>query len=210
VKVLFLWVSLTQAENFCDEDSKSIQKTLKVIQEKLGQTDCLLTMNVLHETNSLNLSLSGISDIRPLRAAKKLRVLLLGENEITDLSPISDLSLRWLDISKNPISDLSPLSSMHSLETIWASYMKVSKIDALREMKNLQYISLEHNEIKDISPLNTIKTLEFLGVAQNEIEDFEVLGTHTSLRFLSLKGNPVVRCPEKRAWSNICQKERKE
>ena len=208
--MLFLWVSLTQADTFCTDTSESVQKTLQIIQEKLDQTDCDLAMNLLRKTNSLNLTSTGISDVHPLQEAKNLRVLLLGENDIIDLSPISALSLRWLDISKNPISDLSPLSNMHSLETIWASHMKVSRVEALREMENLRYISLEHNFIEDISPLKAIKTLEFLGVAHNEIKDFQVLGAHSSLRFLSLKGNPVVRCPEKRSWSNICQKERKE
>ena len=181
---------------------------MTVIQNKIKAHDCLSALEKISTLNSLDISKSDISDIRPLKDAKKLRVLLMNHNLITDLSPIDSLSLRWLDISYNPIFDLASLSKMHTLETLWASFMDVKDISPLRGMKNLKYVSLEHNSIQDVSVFSSIKSVEFLGLAQNEIEDFYDLGKHPTLKFISIKGNPVRRCPIKGVWSNICKKER--
>ena len=206
--MFLLWSPLTLASNWCDNSSDSIRHTMQVIQEKLSLPDCSSTMAKLPTLNSLDLSKSKLSDIRPLKEAKKIRVLLLNNNLITDLSPIRDLSLRWLDISYNPIFELESLSGIHTLETLWASFMDVKDIGALKGMKNLKYVSLEHNSIRDVSVFSSIKTVEFLGLAQNEIEDFHDLGKHPTLKFISIMGNPVRRCPIKGKWANICKKER--
>ena len=206
--MFLLWSSLTLASNWCDNSSDSIRHTMQVIQKKLSLPDCSSTLAKLPTLNSLDISKSELSDIRPLREAKKMRVLLMNNNLITDLSPIRDLSLRWLDISYNPIFELESLSGIHTLETLWASFMDVKDIGALKGMKNLKYISLEHNSIRDVSVFSSIKTVEFLGLAQNEIEDFHDLGKHPTLKFISIKGNPVRRCPIKGKWANICKKER--
>ena len=206
--MFLLWSSLTLASNWCDDTSDSIRHTMQIIQEKIKLSDCASTLEKIPTLNSLDISKSDISDIRPLIEAKKMRVLLMNSNLITDLSPIRDLSLRWLDISYNPIFDLESLSGIHTLETLWASFMDVQDISPLRGMKKLKYVSLEHNAIQDVSVFSSIKTVEFLGLAQNEIEDFHDLGKHPTLKFISIKGNPVRRCPMKGVWSNICKKER--
>ena len=206
--MFLLWSSLTLASNWCDDSSDSIRHTMNVIQEKLKLDDCTAVLAKIPTLNSLDISKAEISDIRPLQEAKKMRVLLMNNNMITDLSAIRTLSLRWLDISYNPIFDLAPLSKMHSLETLWASFMDVKYVTPLQGMNNLKYVSLEHNSIRDISVFSTIKTVEFLGLAQNEIEDFHDLGKHPTLKFISIQGNPVRRCPTKGLWSNICKKER--
>lgn len=181
---------------------------MTIIQEKLKLNSCEEVEAALLKLNSLDISISKISDIRPLQDAKKLRVLIMHDNIITDVSPIAKLPIRWLNISDNPIFDISPLSRMHTLETLWGARMDVSDIGSLSRMKNLKYVSLEQNSIRDVSVFSSIKTVEFLGLAKNEIEDFYDLGTHPTLKFLSLKGNPVRRCPTKGVWSNICEKER--
>lgn len=206
--MFLLWSSLTLASNWCTDSSESIRHTMKVIQEKLKLEDCSSTLAKIPTLNSLDISKSDISDIRPLQDAKKMRVLLMNNNLIVDLAPIRTLSLRWLDISYNPIFDLGPLSKIHTLETLWGSFMDVKDITPLKGMKNLKYVSLEHNVIRDVSVFSSIKTVEFLGLAQNEIEDFHDLGKHPTLKFISMKGNPVRRCPIKGVWANLCKKER--
>ena len=206
--MFLLWSSLTLASNWCMDSSDSIRHTMKVVQEKLKLNDCPSVLTKIPTLNSLDISKADISDIRPLQDAKNLRVLLMNNNMITDLSPIRNLSLRWLDISYNPIFELEPLADVHSLETLWASFMDVKYITPLKGMKNLKYVSLEHNSIRDVSVFSSIKTVEFLGLAQNEIEDFYDLGKHPTLKFISIKGNPVRRCPTRGVWANICKKER--
>ena len=206
--MLWFWSSLTLASGWCDDSSPSIVHTMTIIQEKMRLNTCYEVEANLPTLNSLDISRSKISDIRPLQDAQKMRVLIMSDNLVTDLSPISKLSIRWLNISDNPIFDVHPLSQMHTLETLWGSRMDVSDITPLSGMNNLKYVSLEQNSIRDVSVFSSIKTVEFLGLAKNEIEDFYDLGKHPTLKFLSIKGNPVRRCPTKGVWSNICEQER--
>ena len=206
---MLLWFfSMVQASPLCTDVSVELQKTLRVLQEKVKAEDCISTMKAIRSVNSLNLSQVGISNIQPLYEAKKLRVLIISHNQIEDIYPLSDLPLRWLDISYNPLADISSIATMKELETLWASYMQLRDISPLQHLKKIRYISLEYNKIEDLSAFRTVKTLEFLGIAQNEIKDFRLLESNTNLRFFSLKGNPIEYCPEKKGvLRNICQKE---
>lgn len=192
----------------CSEPSDILQKTLLILQEKLQQKNCMDTMEVLKKTNSINIENLKIQDISPLVEAKNLRVLLMSNNQIEDISALKGLSLRWLDISNNPITDLLPISDMDNLEALWASSMKISSIAALHNMKKLHYLSVENNQIEDISVIAKIKTIKFLGLSKNKIKDFRVLSDHQNLQFMTVKENPVVFCPKKGLLANICNKEK--
>ena len=149
--MLFFWLSLTHASSICSNPSEILQKTLVIFQEKLQQEDCTSMMKVLRTTNSMSIEGVEIEDISPLSEAKNLRVLLMANNKVSDISALRGLSLRWLDISNNPISDLDPISKLDKLETLWASSLQVSSIDALQNLKRLQYLSVEDNQIVDIA-----------------------------------------------------------
>ena len=206
--MLFFWLPLTYASSICSNPSEIVQKTLDIFQEKLQQEDCVSTMKTLRTTNSMNIEGLNIEDISPLSEAKNLRVLLMANNKISDLSALQSLSLRWLDVSNNPISDLDPISNMHNLETLWASSLQLSSIDALKDMKKLQYLSVENNQIVDIAGIRSIKKLKFLGLSQNAIKDFRSLSEHQNLEYMTVKGNPIVFCPKKGLLANICNKEK--
>jgi|GEM_PF-3700319 len=204
----FLGLSLTYAASICSTSSESIEKTLQILQERLQKKDCDSTMEMIRTMNSLNIENSEIEDIFPLQEAKKLRVLLMANNNIVDLSPLQHISLRWLDISENPISDLSPLSNMHELETLWGTSMAVIRLEPLEKLQKLRYLSVENNQIEDISVIPKIKNLKFLGLSRNAIKDFRMLSGHRNLQFMTLKENPVIYCPEKGLLSNICNQEK--
>ena len=205
--MLFFILNLTRAEEICSRSEKSIQKSIQIFQEFVKGENCEDTLKKLGEVNTLNIRKKGIQDISPLAYAKNLRVLLLAKNDIIDLSPISRLRIRWLDISHNPITDLSPLAEMKSLETLWASHMNVKDVSPLQKLNRLRYVSLDANQVQEVGSLSHLHNIEFLGLSQNEIEDFRVFEKHKQM-FVLVKGNPVVHCPEKGVWVNLCMEER--
>jgi internalin A len=78
----------------------------------------------------------------------KLTSLDLGENEISDIKPLSNLTkLTSLSLWGNQISDIKPLSNL----------------------TNLTSLHLSGNQISDIKPLSNLTNLTFLGLAKNPL-----------------------------------------
>ena len=116
----------------------------------------------------------GIVDITGLEFATNLRKLHIGQNPITDIRPLANLTqlveLHFWHVPPNPTNlDLRPLVNLI----------------------NLEVISLEGNGISDINPLANLKKLQRLYLSRNHISDIRPLAELTELRILLLEGNPV-------------------
>ncbi len=83
-----------------------------------------------------------------------LRNLGLASNDISDLSPLSDLpKLLFLGLTDNNLTDLSPLAGLDSLFLIHLRSNNVSDLSALTNMTALRQIDLTQNQITDLAPL---------------------------------------------------------
>lgn len=110
-----------------------------------------------------------VASLEGLEYATNLQGLVLPNNEIQDLSPLSCLTkLEEIDLSGNEISDLLPLA-------------KLTKVKAL---------VLTKNQITDVSPLEDLLCLAWLFLAFNEIQDPSPLESLPNLQGLYLSGNP--------------------
>ncbi len=79
----------------------------------------------------LNLAFNEISDLSPLANLTKLEELTLWDNTIRDLSPLAGLtSLVYLDLDDNHISDISPLVRNNGLADNDLLYMMGNCLDA--------------------------------------------------------------------------------
>jgi len=108
----------------------------------------------------------------------KLTSLYLGENQISDIKPLSNLTnLTVLSLGENKISDIKPLSNLTNLSSLY----------------------LQENEISDIKPLSNLTNLTSLDLGENKISDIKPLSNLTNLTSLSLGGNPLTskQCPLK-------------
>ncbi|EAC6347207.1 LPXTG cell wall anchor domain-containing protein, partial [Listeria monocytogenes] len=95
-----------------------------------------------------------------------------GDNKITDLSPLANLSqLTWLEIGTNQISD----------------------INAVKDLTKLKMLNVGSNQISDISVLNNLSQLNSLFLNNNQLgnEDMEVIGGLTNLTTLFLSQNHI-------------------
>ena len=104
---LLLFSKIGWSAQWCESKEKSILKTIQAIKAQTNKKSCTKALRSLSFQDSLDLSNMGISDLRPLKNQKQLRVLLLRNNVIEDITSLSNLKkLQWLDISENPIADI--------------------------------------------------------------------------------------------------------
>ena len=130
-----------------------------------------------------------------LASLTKLESLKLGENDITDLSPIARLTnLRTLDISENPIADLRlrPSVELPNLTALSAFDIGLTDLRPIAEWVNLQHLELWGNKIDDISPIARLINLQHLDLSRNDIDDLTPLVGLVQLKTLNLNNNEIV------------------
>ncbi|MFP4122225.1 leucine-rich repeat domain-containing protein [Coleofasciculus sp.] len=156
--------------------SAEARKTVEVLLEEAGTSDCKQADENLSSRTELFLYDNKITDVSPLSGLTNLTVLYLHYNQITDVSALSGLTnLRRLNLSSNQITDISPLSGL----------------------TNLTGLDLSSNKIIDITPLSGLTNLRRLGLIQNQITDVRSLSGLTNLTLLDLRDNPIPQqtCP---------------
>ena len=135
---------------------------------------------------------NNISDISALSELKNLTQLWLSSNNISDISASSELkNLDRLNLYNNNISDISALSGLTNLHTLWLQDNNISDISALSELKNLNTLTLNSNNISDISALSELKNLDRLSLYNNNISDISALSELKNLDRLNLYNNNI-------------------
>lgn len=144
-------------------------------------------------TNLAELYLDGnrISDLSPLEGLSNLKNISLRGNRISDLAPLAGLNLDTLDLGDNWISNISPLSDLTNLTDLALDENRISEISPLSELTNLRYLWLEFNQISDISPLSGLRRLLSVELHDNMISDLTPLAGLTNLILLRLWNNQI-------------------
>ena len=134
----------------------------------------------------------GIRDLTGLEHCKRLMLLELPNNEVSDISPLSGLDLlQSLTLTNNQVEDISPLSGLSRLQYIELSNNKVQDISALTELASMNSAYLSGNRISELGPVKGLSKLWTLDVADNEVVDVGPVGSLTRLSTLNLDGNSV-------------------
>ena len=173
-----LQVSEQDSTPNASEDSLSVAEThwmpdpalRQAIREKLDMpSDVPLTQAYLQQhLTGLDVRGKGIADLTGVEHATDLQALVLIENKIHDISPLSGLTkLGFLDLGGNQISDLRPLAALTRLETLHIWRNKIEDISPLTGLVNLKKLSIENNDIKDFSPLDGLNHLEVVNIKGN-------------------------------------------
>ena len=141
----------------------------------------------------LDLNNCGINKI-PLGLFEliRLKVLVLNNNEISDLSGLKILkNLEYLDISHNKISSLDALEGISSLEYLNASHNSIETIDPIKKLDKLRYLHLGNNIISSVSPIRNLRRIEYLNLWGNQIHDISALKYLENLIELDLHSNLI-------------------
>ena len=137
----------------------------------------------------------GISSLDGLQYATNLTSVSLGDNVITDITPLLGLaalqdanvsynqisgtvpslagltSLTRLNLSGNQIDDVSGIAGAVTLESLWLNGNQITQAAPLAGLVNLIELDLSDNQIEDVSPMVGLTNLSYLGLAGNRISD---------------------------------------
>lgn len=148
----------------------------------------------------------GMKSIKGLEYAKNLKKLKLNENEISDITPLKDLTkLEYLEIQRNRIVDIKPLEKLTNLKFLKLYNNLIEDISPLANLTNLTGLDLHYNVtvggdeshkiiskgITDITPLKNLKNLTFLDLSANRIEDVSIIKGFDKIEHLDISGNRV-------------------
>lgn len=96
----------------------------------------------------------NIIKLKGIEYCTNLEELYLGDNEIEDISLISNLvELKNLSLHFNNIIDLTHLSNLTKLQSLVLADNKISDISPLENLIGLNFLKVGGNEIVDIQPL---------------------------------------------------------
>lgn len=189
----------------------------RAICQTLGVSRDNLSKKLLQdELTSLDARSLEIRDLTGLEFATNLETLVLRDNLIEDLSPISNLAhLRKLDLSGNRIQNLTqlvPLSGSKMRKQVGDLQLSLQgrktnrsqKAEIIEEMSTLverlklgpwalRELNLANNRLLGLSGIEFLTDLTFLNVSKNALIDLEGLNRLKSLTTLYAQQNQLGR-----------------
>ncbi|MBR6808558.1 MAG: leucine-rich repeat domain-containing protein [Clostridia bacterium] len=137
---------------------------------------------------ALDLGHQDITDLTPIGEITTLRVLILADNEITDVTPLGNLKeLQYLELFVNRITDLTPLAQCTNLVDLNFGWNRVYDISSIYSLPNIERLWLPTNNVP-YSARESI-TAAFPN-AQIVFEDKDSVssGWRTHERYFSMRG----------------------
>lgn len=196
--------------------TKATATTTKPVTEAPAKDVVIAGRSYSADTTEIKLEGAGLknSDIKNLKDLKKLTIVIINDNNISDLSVFSEMSwleglwvnnnnisdlsplkdlknLKYLSVEDNNISSLSPLSGTRNLEQLWCGGNPISDLSPISKNKGMLQIGIRSCGISSISALSDMTKLEYIAAGYNNIRDISPLKNTTKLQQLWLDGNPI-------------------
>ena len=150
--------------------------------------------------------LSILNDKFEVNLSKEVKNINLNGKKVNNfdlkfLSLIHFKNLEELDLGNNNISNIEPIENLSSnnLNKINLSNNQIKNIEPLKNFSNLKDINLSLNKIEDISPLNEImnknKLLEKINLNDNNIKNVEILKNNIpkSIKSIFIGGKNAIK-----------------
>lgn len=135
-----------------------------------------------------------VSSIEGLQFAVNLSELSLVGEDVSDFSPIANLSsLKVLNLSSSGITDLTVLE-LTSLASLDVSEGVINDLTPLENLTNLSDLNLGLNFITDLTPLEALTNLTSLNLAANPLSEIGALVGNSGSGAgdeVNLAGNPL-------------------
>ena len=140
----------------------------------------------------LNAYRNQISDLSPLVNLTNLTSLGLSENQISNISAVANLTnLTHLEIGYNSISNISAVSNLTNLVELRLINNNISNISAVANLTNLMVLELRNNNISNISAVSGLTNLHSLRLSGNSISNISALANLTNLSMLMMSSNHI-------------------
>ena len=173
-----------------------------------------ITAEDVAQISTITARKKGIRDLTGLEHCKRLMLLELPDNEVTDISPIADLNLlqsltltrnqvedisplanlkrlQYIELSDNNVKDISPLAGLEGMNSLYLSGNQISDLSAVKDLSKLWTLDVADNNVSDVSPVASLTRLSTLNIDGNQVADLKPLASLTSLQRLSLRNNKV-------------------
>ncbi|MBD1868442.1 leucine-rich repeat domain-containing protein [Cyanobacteria bacterium FACHB-471] len=148
--------------------------------------------NVLTHLKILDLGETQISDVSPLKNLTQLTRLDLDETLVTDVSHLSGLTqLKELYLFKDQVIDLSALSGLTQLTLLHLSETQVTDLSALSGLTQLKELYLSGTQVTDLSALSGLTQLTLLYLSETQVIDLSALSELTQLTRLDLSKTQI-------------------
>jgi hypothetical protein len=142
----------------------------------------------------IDANLTGIADLSPLAALKKLRVLKLRGTKVESLEPILGCrALAFLYLEKSRIASLEGIGRLRKLELLWLHDTAVTDGAPLAELSALENLDLAGVPLDDFSFLSQLQSLETLDLYGTSFADAALLETLPELTAVRLTRTKVKR-----------------
>jgi Leucine-rich repeat (LRR) protein len=166
-----------------------------------------------------SLELTGLATLQGVQCLTGLQVLEATDGALSDLSPVSNLSLRELDVDHNVIVDLGPLGGYRlptlqrldisnnqvaglsaladkpALEVVDAAHNGVSSLSRL-QILHLKRLDLSHNDLRNLGASIGLPEVEQLDVSSNGLSNLDGLSYFGALKSLRASDNPLTSIAE--------------
>jgi len=173
------------------EEYSTALTELDLSSRDLGNDD-IQNLRYMVNLTELWLGENQISDITPITGLVNLTRLHLGRNQISDITPLAGLTnLEWLHLGENQISDIAPVAGLTDLSSLFLNENQISDLTPITGLVNLTGLSLADNQISDITPIAGLVNLTGLSLDENQISDITPIAGLVNLLNLWLGNNPI-------------------
>ena len=124
----------------------------------------------------LDLSGKYIQELDGIQYFDNLTTLILGDNEISDLTPLASLTkLKYLDVSGQSIQDISCLAGLTRMEILNLSDNPIDSVAGVSGMTQLRELDIADTDVSSLSPLSSLGNLKILRASNLPLEDPDLM-----------------------------------
>ncbi|CAL6005702.1 Conserved_hypothetical protein [Hexamita inflata] len=202
-----------QSVNLCESQNLDVIVLKRCMNVRFNRVNYNITALVVISCN--------LQSIYGIEQMQQLKFLNLGDNRLTDISPLEGLSnLEYLNLEDNQVADISPISELNKLVILIMTYKKVNPTDArvslnfelmpvnlnilvvkrynlrslqgIHKLHKLQLLKLNYNQLRDIKQLQYLVSLQTLDLSNNELVFVEPLLNLRKIKYLCLSDNQII------------------
>ena len=140
---------------------------------------------------------ANVGNLEGLQYALNLEELALVDGEVSDLSPLSDLTRLWrLNLTGNEVTDVGPLANLTNMKQLHLCCMSghITDVTPLEALTQIEGINLGGHNLGDVTLwplLSNYPNLRRLQIGDNDLTAFEALADHPDLEMLEISGTVI-------------------
>jgi internalin A len=155
--------------------------------------DTVLAANV---TGNLNCRLKSISNISGIQYFKKISIINISNNNITNIPPLKNfVNPLKLFCDTNALTSLPALTGLSTLQGLSCKKNNLNSLPALTGLSNLSFLSCGFNNLTSLPSLNGLTALLTLDCSENQLTQLPDLSSLINLENLYCAKNNLTIIP---------------